>query len=114
MGLTAPTESIRFLLSQHIIMLQETGSSQAGHVLQQLLPQHVIYNTHPRHGRGRGCAVAISKELKVHSHTEHHSMQMIHLQISRALPRNPSSMLHVINCYIPAPSWQHATQVMTG
>jgi hypothetical protein len=112
-GLTAPTESIRFLLSQHIIMLQETGSSQAGHVLQQLLPQHVIYNTqHPRHGRGRGCAVAISKELKVHSHTEHHSMQMIHLQISRALPSNPSSMLHVINCYLPpAGSTQHTVSL---
>ena len=96
-------------------MLQETGSSQAKHVLEQLLPQHVIYSTqHSRYGRGRGCAVAISKEIKVHSHVEHHSMQMMHLQISGLLPSNTGSLLHIINCYLPPANSTQQTHLMTG
>jgi exonuclease III len=93
------TDTMEFLAQQHIVLLQELGSSDALSTAAKLMPMHNFYATsHQRLRKGYGVEAAIRKDIahtltSYHIHSEH---QIVHLHLGIA-PHD----IHIFSCYIP-------------
>ena len=99
---TKLTDTLGYLRTQDIVLLQELGSKNAHIHAQALLHTHTLwYSTHQQYRRGKGVAVALHKRLSnyYHSHTIHDDHQLIHLRLKHLLPSD--ALLHVICWYLP-------------
>ena len=99
---TILTDTLGYLMTQDIVLLQELGSKNAHIHAQALLHTHTLwYSTHQQYRRGKGVAVALHKRLSnyYHSHTIHDDHQLIHLRLKHLLPSD--ALLHVICWYLP-------------
>ena len=108
---TAPTDTLDWLRSQHVILLQGMGSHRAADNAKILLKAHNVYVTkHDRWRRGKGVGIAVHKGLKPYTAGPPkllHDLQLAHLQLRGLLP-DPARSLHILACYLP---WAGSAQL---